>query len=96
MATFMAKWSKDWPGQSGHIHLSLKSPSGESVFHEAGKPHSMSDAMRWFVGGQQTLMPELLAMVAPTDQFLPAPDSRVLGADRLRPGASRTARRRCA
>ena len=24
MATFMAKWSKDWPGQSGHIHLSLK------------------------------------------------------------------------
>jgi len=36
------------------------------VFHEAGKPHSMSDAMRWFVGGQQKLMPELLAMVAPT------------------------------
>ena len=66
MATFMAKCSKDWPGQSGHIHISLKSESGDSVFHEAGKPHSMSDAMRWFVGGQQKLMPELLAMVAPT------------------------------
>ena len=66
MATFMAKCSKDWPGQSGHIHLSLKSASGESVFHDPGKPHSMSDAMRWFVGGQQKLMPELLAMVAPT------------------------------
>jgi glutamine synthetase len=66
MATFMAKWSKDWPGQSGHIHLSLKTKSGESVFHAAGKPHSMSDEMRWFVGGQQKLMPELLAMVAPT------------------------------
>ena len=26
----------------------------------------MSDTMRWFVGGQQKLMPELLAMVAPT------------------------------
>jgi glutamine synthetase len=26
----------------------------------------MSDAMRWFVGGQQALMPELLAMVAST------------------------------
>jgi glutamine synthetase len=26
----------------------------------------MSDAMRWFVGGQQALMPELLAMIAPT------------------------------
>ena len=30
MATFMAKWSKDWPGQSGHIHLSLKSKDGGS------------------------------------------------------------------
>ncbi len=30
------------------------------------KPHDMSDAMRWFVGGQQALMPELLAMVAGT------------------------------
>jgi glutamine synthetase len=26
----------------------------------------MSDVMRWFIGGQQALMPELLAMVAPT------------------------------
>jgi glutamine synthetase len=26
----------------------------------------MSDMMRWFVGGQQRLMPELLAMVSPT------------------------------
>jgi glutamine synthetase len=26
----------------------------------------MSERMRWFVGGQQQLMPELLAMVAPT------------------------------
>ena len=23
MATFMAKWSRDWPGQSGHLHTSL-------------------------------------------------------------------------
>ena len=66
LATFMAKWSRDVPGQSGHIHLSLKRTSGESAFHEAGKPHSMSDEMRWFVGGQQKLMPELLAMIAPT------------------------------
>ena len=66
MATFMAKWSRDVPGQSGHIHVSLKRKTGESVFHEAGKPHSMSDEMRWFVGGQQRLMPQLLAMIAPT------------------------------
>jgi glutamine synthetase len=66
MATFMAKWSKDWPGQSGHIHLSLRDASGKPVFHDAAKPFTMSDTMRWFVGGQQRLMPELLAMVSPT------------------------------
>ena len=66
MATFMAKWSKDWPGQSGHIHLSLRDSSGKPVFHDPDKPFTMSDTMRWFVGGQQRLMPELLAMVSPT------------------------------
>src|SRR3954466_7299779 len=67
MATCMAKWSKDWPGQSGHIHTSLKRKvDDQPAFHEAGKPHNMSDEMRWYVGGQQALMPELLAMVACT------------------------------
>src|SRR5688500_14166795 len=32
MATFMAKWSRDLPGQSGHIHLSLKDGAGKPVF----------------------------------------------------------------
>ena len=67
MATFMAKWSRDWPGQSGHIHLSLRSrDGGKPVFYDASQPHAMSATMRHFVGGQQRLMPELLAMVAPT------------------------------
>jgi len=66
MLTFMAKWSNAYPGQSGHLHLSLKDRSGKSAFYEEGKPANMSDAMRWFVGGQQALMPELLAMVAST------------------------------
>ncbi|HEV7716671.1 MAG TPA: hypothetical protein VGO53_13830, partial [Steroidobacteraceae bacterium] len=50
MATFMAKWSKDWPGQSGHIHLSLRDSAGKPVFHDDSKPFTMSDTMRWFVG----------------------------------------------
>ena len=67
MATFMAKWSRDWPGQSGHIHLSLRSrDGGKPVFHDPAQPHAMSTTMRHFVGGQQRLMPELLAMIAPT------------------------------
>jgi glutamine synthetase len=67
MATFMAKWSSDWPGQSGHLHLSLVHiASGQGLFYDESKPLAMSDSMRWFVGGQQALMPELLAMIAPT------------------------------
>ncbi len=66
MATFMAKWSKDWPGQSGHIHMSLQDRGGTPVFRDAAEPHGMSRVMRHFIGGQQRLMPELLAMIAPT------------------------------
>lgn len=66
MATFMAKWSNEWPGQSGHLHLSLQTKTGESVFFDASKPDNMSNEMRWFIGGQQALMPEFLSMVAPT------------------------------
>ena len=66
MATFMAKWSPDWPGQSGHVHMSLRDDNGKSVFHDGSKPANISDRMRHFIGGQQRLMPELLAMIAPT------------------------------
>jgi len=66
MATFMAKWSQQLPGQSGHLHLSLARSDGSAVFHDPAKPRAISDELRWFVGGQQALMPELLAMVACT------------------------------
>ncbi len=66
MATFMAKWSNQWPGQSGHIHISLRRPDGTPVFRDEKAGDGMSDTMRHFVGGQQKLMPELLAMVAST------------------------------
>ncbi|UPJ64581.1 glutamine synthetase [Bradyrhizobium sp. 191] len=66
MLTFMAKWSNAYPGQSGHLHLSLRDKDGNPSFHQSGRPGNMSDTMRWFVGGQQALLPELLAMVAST------------------------------
>ena len=66
MATFMAKWSQQMPGQSGHLHMSMTRKDGTPVFYDEHKPHTMSDELRWFVGGQQALMPELLAMVAST------------------------------
>lgn len=66
IATFMAKWSPDWPGQSGHIHISLTDEEGKSLFYDENKPHYMSNLMSQFVAGQQKLMPEFLAMIAPT------------------------------
>ncbi|MBU6954720.1 glutamine synthetase family protein [Hahella sp. HN01] len=66
MATFMAKWSKDYPGQSGHIHLSLKDDNGLNLFYDGEREANMSATMRHFIAGQQKLMPELMAMIAPT------------------------------
>ncbi len=67
MATFMARWSPDWPGQSGHIHISLSDLERRSpVFHDPEQAQGISETMRHFIGGQQALMPELLAMIAPT------------------------------
>src|SRR5215831_1884161 len=43
MATFMAKWSRDWPGQSGHLHVSLKHGDGGAAFFDADRPHGLSD-----------------------------------------------------
>ena len=67
MATFMAKWSNDFPGQSGHIHVSLRHKGdGRSAFFDAGGEHSMSQIQKQFVAGQQKLMPQVLCMIAPT------------------------------
>ncbi|MFT6146191.1 MAG: glutamine synthetase [Myxococcota bacterium] len=65
MATFMAKWSADHAGQSGHIHLSLQK-DGETAFHDPAGPHRMSQTMQHFLAGCQTYLPETLAMVAST------------------------------
>jgi glutamine synthetase len=67
MATFMAKWSNDYPGQSGHLHISLCDVrSGKNAFYAEGSEYDMSETMRHFVAGQVQYMPELLAMVCST------------------------------
>lgn len=66
MASFMARWSEQWPGQSGHLHLSLRSRDGNSVFYSEDTELTMSASMRYFIGGMQKLLPELTCMAAPT------------------------------
>ena len=105
MATFMAKCSADWPGQSGHIHMSLKSKDGAAVFFDGDTSDGMSPLMRYFVGGQQKLMPEMLAMIASTvnsyTRLIPgywAPTNATWGVDnrtcalRVIPGSAKSQR----
>lgn len=66
MACFMAKWSPHYPGQSGHIHISLQDKNDKPIFYDAKNEHNISGTMRHFIAGQQKLMPEVLAMIAPT------------------------------
>ncbi|RMG97637.1 MAG: glutamine synthetase [Deltaproteobacteria bacterium] len=67
MATFMARWSERYPGQSGHFHVSLRdAASGQRLFHDPAGRAGMSRTMEAFVAGQLRYMPELCAMVAPT------------------------------
>lgn len=63
--TFMAKWSPDLPGSSGHLHQSLSSAScGKNLFiDESG---GASATMRHYIGGLVNYLPELMAMIAPT------------------------------
>ena len=65
MATFMAKWSEKYPGQSGHIHCSLMDLENNPVFStkETGE---MSEVMVNFLGGLQKYSKEFMALVAPT------------------------------
>jgi len=66
-ACFMAKWNPTLPGCSGHVHQSLWDLAGETNrFHDPGAPAGASDLLRWYVGGQLTLMPELTALYWPT------------------------------
>lgn len=66
MATFMAKWSMDYPGQSGHFHVSLLDDKGSNVFHDQAGEHGMSRMQRWALAGLQQFLPDLLVLLAPT------------------------------
>jgi len=65
LPTFMAKWSPDYPGQSGHLHMSL-TRDGSGAFHDSAGRASMSPLMTKFVAGQLKYMREMCAMVAPS------------------------------
>ena len=66
MATFMAKWSMQYPGQSGHYHVSLLDSKGDNVFYDGAQTDGMSVLQTQALAGLQRYLPEMLVMLAPT------------------------------
>ena len=66
-ASFMAKWSDQWPGQSGHMHLSLiDRETGKPTFAGTSADAGPNAVMANFIAGIVAYLPELLAMTAHT------------------------------
>ena len=65
-ASFMAQLSADFPGLSGHVHLSLADKQGHNMFHDAGADDGMSDVMKHSIAGLVALTPEALGLAAHT------------------------------
>ncbi len=65
MPSFMAKWSQQYPGCSGHIHQSL-SDGRKNRFHDAKGRHGMSKLFESYLAGQVAAAMELAPMFWPT------------------------------
>jgi glutamine synthetase len=65
MPSFMAKWSQQYPGCSGHCHQSL-SDGHRNVFHDANGRHGMSAIFEQYLNGQVERLMELAPMFWPT------------------------------
>jgi glutamine synthetase len=66
MPSFMAKWSAQYPGCSGHLHQSL-SDGSKNVFHDAkGRSGGMSKLFESYLAGQLNALMEMAPMFWPT------------------------------
>jgi glutamine synthetase len=65
MPSFMAKWSAQYPGCSGHCHQSL-SDGRKNLFHDAKGRHGMSVLFEQYLAGQLATLLEFAPMFWPT------------------------------
>ncbi len=66
MPTFMAKWNKELPGCSGHLHQSLWTLDGHPLFLDPRAHKGMGKLLQHYVAGQVALLPAMTALIAPT------------------------------
>jgi glutamine synthetase len=65
MPSFMAKWSQQYPGCSGHCHQSL-SDGSRNVFHDAAGRFGMSAVFEHYLAGQVATLLDFAPMFWPT------------------------------
>jgi glutamine synthetase len=65
MPSFMAKWSQQYPGCSGHIHQSL-SDGKKNLFYDGKSTRSMSKLFESYLAGQVHCLMEFAPMFWPT------------------------------
>jgi len=65
MPSFMAKWSQQYPGCSGHVHQSL-SDGRRNLFADAKGRHGMSRLFESYLAGQIAALLEFAPMIWPT------------------------------
>src|SRR3989440_12397002 len=65
MPSFMAKWSAQYPGCSGHIHQSM-SDGKKNLFYDAKGRNGMSRMFESYLSGQVAGLIEFLTMYWPT------------------------------
>ena len=65
MPSFMAKWSAQYPGCSGHIHQSL-SDGTKNRFYDAKGTHGMSKLFESYLAGQVAVAMQFAPMFWPT------------------------------
>lgn len=67
LPTFMAKFSENLPGCSGHVHQSLWSADGKkNLFFDKKAKNNISALMESYIAGQLHCLPYILPMFAPT------------------------------
>ena len=63
--TFLAKWNDNVAGSSSHVHQSLWSKDGKSLFYDPKGEYGMSQMMRHYLAGLLTHASEITYFLAP-------------------------------
>ncbi|QSQ30036.1 glutamine synthetase family protein [Xanthomonas translucens] len=63
--TYMAKWNDNCAGSSSHVHSSLWSSDGRSLFYDEAEPQGMSAIMRNYLAGILKYAGDITLLLAP-------------------------------